>query len=201
MKFNVLMSISLAIALTACSNIPDKLTVEETTNLTSFESAQAEKNANVGNSARWGGVIANVTNNADNSVLEIVHFPLTSSARPKQKDQTLGRFRVIFSGLLDPVIYQKGRSITAIGTISTPEQGKIGEHKYEYPVIKANYVHLWKNIQQVDINVMHMGMSSGMMWRQPRPYYHRPVVIRKGQNRPSPSKPAQAVPVNKKATR
>ena len=195
MRLPLFTSLCLALTLTACSNIPDKLQVAETTNLTSFDSAKAEQVVNVGHSARWGGVIAKVVNNADNSMLEIVHFPLTSSAKPKQGNDTLGRIRVYFSGLLDPVIYKEGRSITALGTISTSEQGKIGEHEYLYPVLKAEYVHLWKNIQRVDVNVMHMGvMNSPMMWRQPRIYHRNPVVIRKNQSQVKQTRPSQSRP-------
>lgn len=182
MKSNILISIVLATTLSACANIPDKLQVADTTTLIPFDSAKAEKEANIGNSARWGGVIAKITNNADNSMLEIVNFPLSSSARPKQKDETLGRFRVYFKGLLDPIIYKVGRSITAVGTISTPEQGKIGEHEYQFPVLKAENVHLWKNIERVDINVINSGYwGLPMYWGHPfyqRPYHPRPVVIR-----------------------
>lgn len=194
MKKNIVLSLILASALSACANIPDKLQVEESTTLIPFDSAKAEKEANIGNSARWGGVIAKITNNADNSLLEIVNFPLTSSARPKQKDETLGRFRVYFNGLLDPVIYKVGRSITAVGTISAPELGKIGEHEYQYPVLKAENIHLWKNIQQVDINVINSGYwGSPMFWGpryNERSYYRRPVVIRQNH---SPQKQSKSV--------
>ncbi|XQW83778.1 Slp family lipoprotein [Thalassotalea piscium] len=194
MKSNLLFTIVLASILSACSNIPDKLQVAETTRLVPFESVKAETTANIGSSARWGGVIAKVTNNADNSMLEIVNFPLTTSARPKQKDETLGRFRVYFSGLLDPLIYKEGRSITALGTISAPEKGKIGEHEYLYPVLKAGYVHLWKNIQQVDVNIINSGYwGSSMYYNEPR-YYRRPTVIRSSNTPQSKSQsPSKAV--------
>lgn len=197
MKSKILITLVLASTLSACANIPDKLAVDKTTTLIPFDSAKAEKEANIGNSARWGGVIAKVTNNAKNSMLEVVNFPLTSSARPKQQDETLGRFRVYFTGLLDPVIYKVGRSITAVGTISTPEDGKIGEHEYQYPVLKAEYVHLWKNIQKVDVNVMNSGYwNSPLYWNQPRPYFHRPIIIRKSH---SPQK--QSTSVKKSSSR
>lgn len=182
MKSKILISMILASTLGACAHIPDKLQVAESTTLIPFDSAKAEKEANIGNSARWGGVIAKITNNADNSMLEIVNFPLSSSTRPKQKDETLGRFRVYFKGLLDPVIYQIGRSITAVGTISAPEHGKIGEHEYQYPVLKAENIHLWKNIQRVDINVINSGYWGFSRFDHPaynpRSYSRRPVIIR-----------------------
>jgi outer membrane lipoprotein len=163
-----------------CANIPASLVVSEETPLTNFTNVRANADSEVGKIARWGGVIAKVENNADNTMLEVVHFPLTSSTRPKKKDQTQGRFRLYFSGLLDPIIYKEGRSITVLGEITPTESGKIGEHEYNYPVLKASYVHLWKDIQRVDIRVSHNPhWYSPSYWHYPAPYYPRTVVVHK----------------------
>ncbi|WP_448566198.1 Slp family lipoprotein [Thalassotalea ganghwensis] len=164
----------------ACTSIPEPLKMSKSTPLTTYENVrQAPEQVN-GQAARWGGVIANVSNQAKSTILEVVHFPLTRSAKPKQQDQTLGRFKVYYQGLLDPMIYQKGRSITAVGTLSPLEMGKIGEHEYQYPVLKADYVHLWKDVKQVDVNIWHSGFwHPNRYWDPYRPYYHRPVIIHK----------------------
>ena len=114
-------------------------------------------------------------------MLEVVHFPLKSSARPKQGDKTQGRFRVYFSGLLDPVIYKKGRSITALGDVVTFEEGKIGDHGYNYPVLKASYIHLWKNIEKVDVRITQSPFwYTPSYWRYPQYSNHpRKIIIRK----------------------
>lgn len=170
-----------------CAVVPEALQVPENKALTNFSMVRANSNAEQGNLARWGGVIAKVTNNANNSMLEVVHFPLKSSTRPKQGNETQGRFRVYFSGLLDPMIYKVGRSITALGDIATSEQDKIGEHEYTFPVLKASHIHLWKDIQQIDVSVTQDPFwSSPSYWRYPSyPYYPKRVVIRK------PQKPAK----------
>jgi outer membrane lipoprotein len=187
-KLNLVLTIPLlvsALFLSGCSSIPEALQVPESTLLTNFssvresislESASSEQ----GKLARWGGVIAKVTNNANNSMLEVVHFPLQSSARPKQGDKTQGRFRVYFSGLLDPVIYKQGRSITALGNVVTFEEGKIGEHEYDYPVLKASYIHLWKDIPKVDVRVTQNPFwHTPSFWRYPTHYPPRRVIVRK----------------------
>ncbi|MFT5757309.1 MAG: outer membrane lipoprotein [Alteromonadaceae bacterium] len=164
-----------AILLCACSSIPKKLQLPEVTNLAALSAQQSNK----GEYARWGGVIADVKNNADNTMIEVVSFTLTSSTRPKPSTETQGRFRLYYAGLLDPVIYQKGRSITAIGTVKSAEEGKIGDHQYKFPVLKASHVHLWKNIQRIDVNVIpDPFMYSPYHWRSPLLYRHnRPIII------------------------
>ncbi|NQZ85983.1 MAG: Slp family lipoprotein [Colwellia sp.] len=183
-KFNLILTLPLLVSamfITGCSAVPKALMVSESTTLTNFSAVRENTNSEQGNLARWGGVIAKVTNNANNSMLEVVHFSLKSSARPKQGDETQGRFRVYIAGLLDPVIYKEGRSITALGTVTSSENGKIGEHEYNYPVLKASYIHLWKDIQKVDVRIIQSPFwYTPSYWRYPQYSTHpRRVIVRK----------------------
>ncbi len=188
LKRSLLILVTLCLA-SACSSIPESLQVVEGTPLTNFSNVRENAAANQGNLARWGGVIAKVTNNADNTMLEVVHFSLSSSTRPKQKDETQGRFKVYFSGLLDPMIYKEGRSITALGKVAISEDGKIGDHEYTYPVINASKVHLWKDIKKVDVRVTHDPFwYTPSYWHYPRPYYRHPIVVSKPSNNNTKSK-------------
>jgi len=139
------------IFLTACVSVPEQLELPENTNLVDFSTAQSPEASILEQKARWGGVIAAIKNNADTTMLEIVNFPLSSNLRPKKGDETLGRFRIYFNGLLDPVIYKAGRSVSVVGTISENEQDKIGEHVYNFPVLKDASVHLWKDVQRIEV--------------------------------------------------
>ncbi|NQY36257.1 MAG: Slp family lipoprotein [Alteromonadaceae bacterium] len=161
------------LAVSACSIIPEKLQVSENTSLIPFSNVRAMPNENVGQTARWGGVIAKVENKAKQTMIEVVNFDLSSSARPKQKQETQGRFRIYHAGLLDPVIYKVGKSITAIGSVGHLEDGKIGEHEYQYPVLNATNVYLWKDIQKVEVRVLQNSFwHSPSFWHYP-PFYHR----------------------------
>lgn len=166
---------------TACASVPKKLELPENTNIVEFSRAKSASNDVVGQQARWGGVIAAIKNNADNTMVEVVNFPLFGSLRPKQGDETEGRFRLYFNGLLDPVIYQKGRSITAVGTISEVESGKIGEHEYKFPVLKDASVHLWKKIESVDVNLIHQPSFYYDPFYRSNTYYrqNRPIIIKR----------------------
>jgi outer membrane lipoprotein len=183
-KRNLLLMLPLwvsALFMSGCTSVPEALQVSEETVLTNFSVVRDNTNSEQGKLARWGGVIAKVTNNTNNSMLEVVYFPLKSSGRPKQSDQTQGRFRVYFKGLLDPMIYKEGRSITALGSVAVSEEGKIGEHEYKYPVLKSSYIHLWKDIQKVDVSMTHNPFwYTPSFWHYQRPsYYPRSVIVRK----------------------
>lgn len=177
--------ISCVLLCTACVSVPKKLELPENTNTVNFSNAKSASANVIGQKARWGGVIAAVKNNADNTMLEVVNFPLSGNLRPKKDDETLGRFRLYFNGLLDPVIYKEGRSITAVGVVSTLENGKIGEHKYSFPVLKDASVHLWKNIQRVDINLRqppHYYHNDPYYWGGSHINYNRPIIIRSSKS-------------------
>lgn len=170
--------------LSACSSIPQKLQVSDDTLLTPFSDVRSIPTSNIGNNVRWGGVIASVTNNADNTMVEVVHFELNSSSRPKQINETKGRFKLYFSGLLDPVIYKEGKSITAVGVVGEPEHGKIGEHEYLFPVMKAQNIHLWNDIKRVEVIV-----KNDPLWGYPNfrhyPFYshNRPIIIKSSKRK------------------
>lgn len=179
--------VSCVLLCTACVSVPKKLELPENTNAVNFSNAKSLDV--IGQKARWGGVIAAVKNNADNTMLEIVSFPLTSSLRPKKGDETLGRFRLYFNGLLDPVIYKEGRSVTAVGTISSLENGTIGEHKYSFPVLKDVSVHLWKKIQRVDVSLIQQPYyyNTPYFWSGSHVNYNRPIIIRSSSGNKEPT--------------
>lgn len=160
--------------LSGCSILPQGLQVADESTLSLFADARENPESVQGKPARWGGVIAKVVNNANNTMLEIVSFQLASSSKPIKAQQTQGRFRIYAPGLLDPMIYKEGLSITVLGSIAAAEQGKIGEHEYLYPVLTASYLHLWKDIQKVDVRISHYPYwYSPSYWRYNPSYYNR----------------------------
>jgi len=183
--------------LSACSSIPDNLKVADGTPLVAFADAHVQKTSAVGETARWGGIIAKVDNLPDQTRLEIVVFPLQSSAKPKQSDESLGRFRAYAKGLLDPMIYKVGKSVTVVGQIAPNEAGKIGEHEYSYPVLAASAVHLWKNKERFNMRVEPDPFwgTPGLWYPYASPFLGNSVVITK-QNA-NQSQPPARVPANK----
>lgn len=179
----LLVVLSLSVVVSACVHIPETVRVDESVDLTNFTDVRNNETAHVGAQARWGGVIAKIENNAKSTMLEVVHFQLSSSTRPQQKDKTQGRFKVYYQGFLDPVIYKEGRSITAVGTVAEKEAGKIGEHEYNYPVLKSQNVHLWKEIKKVDVRVTHQPMwYTPSLWYSPRLHHHSPLYYPVSKN-------------------
>ncbi|MDP5028910.1 Slp family lipoprotein [Paraglaciecola sp.] len=167
----------LALLVSACSTIPERIQVPEGTNLVSYQDAASKSTQLAGQKARWGGVVAKIENKAENTVLEVVYYPLKSYGRPIAGDESIGRFKVYVDGFMDPMVYKVGRSMTFTGEFSGLEEGLVGEHKYVFPTLQnANY-YLWQDIQQVDVTSVHVWPYDYWSGWYPRPYT-RGVYIR-----------------------
>lgn len=109
----------------------------------------ADTAAYAGRKLRWGGSIEQLENQAQDTWLEIVERPLDDSGRPRESDQSGGRFIAKVSGFLDPVIYTRGRDITVTGVVAGDLSRKIGGFDYRYVVVKADALHLWSPLLSV----------------------------------------------------
>jgi outer membrane lipoprotein len=109
---------------------------------------EAAAGAGAGDRVRWGGVIAATNPQEGETCFDVISKPLDSRFRPRDTDETLGRFRVCAPGFYDPGIYAAGRLITVIGTVRGTVPAKVGEYTLDYPLVAADTVYLWKPLEQ-----------------------------------------------------
>lgn len=173
-----------ALTLSACSAVPDELTVAENTQLVNYPSALQNATQVEGQTARWGGVIADVRNNDSGTVIEVVNYELNSYGRPVVSDTSDGRFRAYVNGFVDPMVYKKGRSITFTGIIGAPVEDKIDEFQYLFPTLNVTGKYLWKEIDERRAEVDYSSLWYRHYWYSPgyRVYYPVPV-----QTKPAPA--------------
>ncbi len=145
MTKKIFIGVFFLVFLSSCSLVPEPLEVEKNTVLVPYTDATN----NIGATARWGGEIVNINIEPEYTVLEVVQKSLTNTSRPKADNESAGRFKLYYKGLLDPVIYKKGKNITALGTISDVVSGKIGELDYSYPTLVVQNIYLWSNPKDV----------------------------------------------------
>src|SRR5690554_2580726 len=166
--FRVAVILGGAVALTACAaRYPEAIRGDDSV-IVPYKQAIKDPDAGIGSSARWGGIIANVTNKESMSVIEVVHMELRGTGRPIADENSLGRFRVHVNGFIDPEVYAPGRLITVYGHYVGKEAGEIGEFLYDFPLLQSEGVHLWRvqeQNQRVDV-MFHYGFG--------HPYYRYP---------------------------
>ncbi|WP_337840618.1 Slp family lipoprotein [Rheinheimera sp.] len=156
-KQSVTILLSLVV-MVGCASYPEQVRIADNVALVNYDTA-VQAGTDFG-TARWSGVIAQVSNQKDSTRLEVVYFPSGSNGRPQVSDQTQGRFVAYVKGFLDPMVYQQGKSVTVLGELSRKEQGKVDEYEYLYPVIKEAKVYVWPKLQDTRIEYV-----------DPWPYY------------------------------
>jgi len=130
--------------LTACaSNIPYEIQRDITERKITINAARAQIERYQGQNVRWGGTIVKVENRENESWIEVVGKPLGYYGRPDESDRSLGRFLVRIEGFVDPAIYREDRDLTIFGTLEGRVTGRIDEHAYSYPLVRAKSYYLW----------------------------------------------------------
>lgn len=108
-----------------------------------FQEIKKDPAIHQGKTVLLGGVIIETKNKPEESILLVRQTELDFEKRPKNLDQSSGRFMVKYKSFLDPHIYQEGREVTLIGDIEGKEVLPVGEIPYIYPVIRAKEIKLW----------------------------------------------------------
>lgn len=94
-----------------------------------------------------GGVIVDTKVTAEGSLIEALYVDVDSRGYLKGFGFSNGRFLALFpkeSGLLDPVIFRRGREITVAGEFIEEKKGKIDEMEYVYPFFEIKEIYLWE---------------------------------------------------------
>ena len=154
--------------LAGCASFPESVQLPPDSPTITYEQAAMDIEGNKGQLAQWGGVIASIENLSDKTKLEVVYHPLRNYGRPLLNKESVGRFRVYIDGFLDPMVYQRGRTVTFSGALTALEEGMVGEHKYFYPTLAAKGYHLWEDVERIEVSTMPlwpMHLRGG--WRYP----------------------------------
>ena len=100
-----------------------------------------------GQQVRWGGVITDVKNIGNATVLEVRAHPLDANGQPINS-QPQGLFIVRSNGLLDNHLYAPGRAITVAGQVQGNQLSDAKGLYYLAPVIEAQDYYAWNQIER-----------------------------------------------------
>ncbi|KXK29848.1 MAG: hypothetical protein UZ01_01824 [Candidatus Brocadia sinica] len=89
------------------------------------------------------GVIIETKNTKEGTLLEVLQCPAGYRGKPKDADETGGRFLALDSRYLDVDVFAKGRSVTIAGEIQGKRTLPLGEIEYTYPLISVKEIYLW----------------------------------------------------------
>lgn len=92
----------------------------------------------------WSGVIIGSMNKKEGTLIEILQNPADMEGRPKDVNESDGRFMALYDGYLDTAIYSRGREVTTCGEVQGKKVLPLGEINYTYPLISVKEIHLWR---------------------------------------------------------
>ncbi|CNI80078.1 MULTISPECIES: Slp family lipoprotein [Yersinia] len=134
--------------LSGCVTIPPAIQGTTATPQQNLALVRTSPQVFVGQEARFGGTVINVTNEQQRTRLEIASVPLDSGARPILGEPSQGRVIAYVNGFLEPVDF-RGHLVTVVGPITGVEAGKIGMTPYDFVVMNATGYKRWNLAQQV----------------------------------------------------
>lgn len=95
----------------------------------------------------FGGVIVETRLIEQGSRVEALFVPVDSYGHLRDSTRYHGRFYAILPaarGMLDPMIYKRGREISVAATFVEVRKGRIDEMEVPYPVFEIRQVYLWE---------------------------------------------------------
>lgn len=125
----------------ACSNLPANIKNPPNVDIQLHHVTNSNNYQNY--PVRWGGTIIDVENNANETKIQILFYPLNYYGRPKLNNPSSGRFLTISKQFLDPAIYAKGTEITVVGTLQGTLEKMIGKKIITEPIVAIDSHYVW----------------------------------------------------------
>ena len=120
----------------ACTNLSQKPQEIGGTHIKNITYAQAVQNKGVHNNSpvRLGGLIIDVENKENYSLIQALFYPLNRAGDPQLDQTSGGRFVIKSTDFFDPIIYTKNRKITVVGTLNGEIERTVGERIIRVPL-------------------------------------------------------------------
>lgn len=90
------------------------------------------------------GLIIDTRNTPEGSFIEVLQKPVDRQGRPRETDDTEGRFLITSPEFLDSAVYRPGKRISVIGEVLGQKMRPLGEIQYRYAVVTSREIRLWE---------------------------------------------------------
>ena len=130
----------------ACTSLPKTMRDANVKDIT-YNQASQNIDSHKDVLVRWGGIIIDVENEENFSLVQALFYPLSYSGRPQRDKPNGGRFVIKSEKFLDPVVYAKDMEITVVGTLNGNIQRIVGKKAIQVPLIQSTDIHLWPKDQ------------------------------------------------------
>ncbi|MCH9638769.1 MAG: Slp family lipoprotein [Betaproteobacteria bacterium] len=130
------------IFLGACTSLPPAIEKAQVEDI-SYHQISADLDRYKNTQVRWGGVVIGVENEENNSLMQVLFYPLDHYGRPQIDKPSAGHFVIKSTQFLDAEVYVMDREIVAVGTIDNEIGRTLDTQSTEVPQMSSTAIHLW----------------------------------------------------------
>src|SRR5574337_1783858 len=128
--FSYLMLIPLLFLIARCAPVISKQVREQVRPDITFMEILNDPERHKGQMIILSGVIIETENTREGTLLKVLQRPAGFRGKPKDVDETGGRFLALDSRYLDVNVFTKGRSVTIAGEVQGKKVLPLGEREY-----------------------------------------------------------------------
>lgn len=109
------------------------------------------------------GIVLKTENTKEGTLLQVLQRPAGFRGKPKDVDETSGRFLALDSRYLDVNVFTEGRAVTIAGEIQGMRTLPLDKTEYTYPLISVKELYLWPATRRYDdpYPSVHIGFGVG----------------------------------------
>jgi outer membrane lipoprotein len=134
--------ILICLLINACSTLPPAIKTPPIFDISYTQALQKITNYTDA-PVRWGGVIIDVENEQNFSLVQVLSYPLSDDGEPQTDQQNEGRFLIKSSEFLDPAVYKKDTKITVAGKLIGDIERTIGKKVVRLPMVSGSTIYQW----------------------------------------------------------
>lgn len=146
--FSYSMASVLLLSITSCAPVISKQVREQVRQDITFMEVLNDPERYKGQMVIFSGVIIETKNTQEGTLLQVLQRPIGFRGKPKDTDETEGRFLALDRRYLDANVFTKGRSVTIAGEIQEKRTLPLGEREYSYPLIYVKEIYLWPVVEK-----------------------------------------------------
>ncbi|MBN2297536.1 MAG: Slp family lipoprotein [Deltaproteobacteria bacterium] len=161
----LLFFLTAALLLAGCTSVIPRDVLSKVDEPVSIRDVQDHPDSFSASRVLWAGIILDIQNSKDHTIIEVLQKPSDYQGRPKAVDTSDGRFLARYNGFLDPAVYSEGREVTIAGELEGIKNLSIGEYAYTYPFVLVTEIHLWPLEPDKEYHYFHYPAYYHDRWR------------------------------------
>ncbi|MFN3532962.1 MAG: Slp family lipoprotein [Candidatus Brocadia sp.] len=141
--FSQSVSIALLLFTASCAPVISKQVRDQVRPDITFTEVRKDPERYKGQMILLSGIIVEAKNTREGTLLMVLQRPAGFHGKPKDVDETEGRFLALVSHYLDVAVFTKGRAVTIAGEVQGKRILPLDKTEYTYPLIHVKEIYLW----------------------------------------------------------